>query len=227
MGVHVGLILPIIFLGLMASLSPATIVVFVMVLGTARARVNALGFLIGWGFSLTVVFAASYAVAVSGAADRGSGRTSVAVLEILLGAALLVFGVRMWRRTPTAPTAPTGSSSWGTQRLMGRMDSLTPFGAAVVGVLKQPWAITTAAALVVVHQNDRLLVVAIAFALFTIASTATVGAMYLYYARYPGEAQSQLLALRDRVVAAGPAVGAAASMLVGGFLIIDGVLGLT
>lgn len=224
MGVHVGLILPILFLGLMASLSPATIVVFVLVLGTARARVNALGFLVGWGFSLTVVFAASYAVAASGAADRGGGRTSVAVLEILLGAALLVFGIRMWRR---GPTVPSGSPSWGTQRLMGRMDSLTPFGAAVVGVLKQPWAITTAAALVVVHQNDRLLVVAIAFALFTIASTATVGAMYLYYARYPGEAQSQLMALRDRVVAAGPVVGAVASMLVGGFLVIDAVLGLT
>ena len=51
-----GLILPIVFLGLMASLSPATIVVFVLVLGTARASVNALGFLIGWGLSLTLVF---------------------------------------------------------------------------------------------------------------------------------------------------------------------------
>ena len=220
-----GLILPIVFLGLMASLSPATIVVFVLVLGTARARVNAVGFLFGWGFSLTVVFAASYAVAASGAADRGGGRTSVAVLEILLGTALVVFGIRMWRRGPAA--VPTGTSGWGTQRLMGRMDSLTPFGAAVVGVLKQPWAITTAAALVVVHKNDSVLVVAIAFALFTIASTATVGLMYLYYARYPGEAQAQLTALRDRVVAAGPAVGAVAGTLVGGFLIADAVLSLS
>ena len=220
-----GLILPIVFLGLMASLSPATIVVFVLVLGTARARVNAVGFLFGWGFSLTVVFAASYAVAASGAADRGGGRTSVAVLEILLGTALMVFGIRMWRRGPAA--VPTGTSGWGTQRLMDRMDSLTPFGAAVVGVLKQPWAITTAAALVVVHKNDSVLVVAIAFALFTIASTATVGLMYLYYARYPGEAQAQLTALRDRVVAAGPAVGAVAGTLVGGFLIADAVLSLT
>ena len=220
-----GLILPIVFLGLMASLSPATIVVFVLVLGTARARVNAVGFLFGWGFSLTVVFAASYAVAASGAADRGGGRTSVAVLEILLGTALMVFGIRMWRRGPAA--VPAGTSGWGTQRLMGRMDSLTPFGAAVVGVLKQPWAITTAAALVVVHKNDSVLVVAIAFALFTIASTATVGLMYLYYARYPGEAQAQLTALRDRVVAAGPAVGAVAGTLVGGFLIADAVLSLT
>ena len=110
LGSTLGLILPIVFLGLMASLSPATIVVFVLVLGTARARVNAVGFLFGWGFSLTVVFAASYALAASGDAEQGGGRTSVAVLEILLGVALLVFGARVWRR---GPTAPTGSSRGG------------------------------------------------------------------------------------------------------------------
>jgi hypothetical protein len=82
-----GLILPIVFLGLMASLSPATIVVFVLVLGTARASVNALGFLIGWGLSLTLVFIGSYALARSGASGSQGGRTTVAVLQILLGLA--------------------------------------------------------------------------------------------------------------------------------------------
>ena len=51
--------------------------------------------------------------------------------------------------------------------------------------------------------------------------------MFLYYSRYPGEAQTQLAILRDRVVAAGPAVAAVAGMLVGGFLLVDGLLGLT
>ena len=218
-----GLILPVVLLGLMASLSPATIVVFVLVLGTTRARVNAIGFLFGWGFSVTVVFAASYALAASGNTQQGSGRASVSVFELLLGVALLVVGVRVWRR---GPTAPPGSSTWGTERLLGRMDGLTPIGAAVVGVLKQPWAITIAASLVVVHNHVTGLMVAIAFLLFTIASTATVGLMFLYYARYPGEAQARLAALRDQVVAAGPAMGAIAGMIVGTFLIIDGVTGL-
>ena len=84
-----------------------------------------------------------------------------------------------------------------------------------------------AAALVVVHHHTTGLLVAIAFALFTVASTATVGLMFLYYSRYPGEAQTQLAILRDRVVAAGPAVAALAGMLVGGFLLVDGLLGLT
>ena len=218
-----GLILPVVFLGLMASLSPATIVVFVLVLGTARARVNAVGFLFGWGLSVTVVFAASYALALSGETQQGGGRHTVAVIELLLGAALVVVGARVWRR---GPAAATGSSDWGTQRLVGHMAGLTPFGAAIVGVLKQPWAITAAASLVVVHNQETGLAVAIACVLFAVVSTATVGLMFLYYARDPGEAQARLAALRDRVVAAGPAIGALAGMLVGAFLIIDGAIGL-
>ena len=107
------------------------------------------------------------------------------------------------------------------------MHGLTPAGAAVVGVLKQPWAITIAAALVVVHHHTTGLLLLIAFVLFTVASTATVGLMFLYYARYPGEAQTQLAILRDRVVAAGPAVAAGAGTLVGAFLVVDGLMGLT
>jgi hypothetical protein len=162
-------------------------------------------------------------LALSGETQSGHGRTSVSVIELLLGAALFVVGVRVWRR---GPTLPTRSPDFGTHRLLGRMEGLTPVGAAVVGVLKQPWAITAAASLVVVHHHESALVVAIAFLLFTIASTATVGLMFLYYARYPGEAQARLAALRDRVVAAGPAMGAVAGMVVGVFLMIDGVLGL-
>ena len=49
-----------------------------------------------------------------------------------------------------------------------------------------------AAALLVVHHHTTGLLVAIAFVLFTVASTATVGLMFLYYSRHPGEAQTKL-----------------------------------
>ena len=156
-----GLILPIVFLGLMASLSPATIVVFVLVLGTARASVNALGFLIGWGLSLTLVFIGSYALARSGASESEGGRTTVAVMQVLLGLALLVVSARVWRRHGDSTQRSTETSSWGTDRITGRLQDLTPVGAVVVGILKQPWAITAAAALVVVHHDTTGLLVAI------------------------------------------------------------------
>ncbi len=54
-----GLILPLLLLGLMSSLSPATIVVFILLLATTRPRLKALAFLAGWAVSLTLVFALS------------------------------------------------------------------------------------------------------------------------------------------------------------------------
>ena len=55
-----GLILSILLMGLVASLSPVTIVVFILVLETHRAGANAPAFLIGWATSLTVVFTLGY-----------------------------------------------------------------------------------------------------------------------------------------------------------------------
>ena len=55
-----GLVIPIAILGLLASVSPSTIAVFILLLATTRAYVNAAAFLIGWGVSLVIVFAVSY-----------------------------------------------------------------------------------------------------------------------------------------------------------------------
>jgi hypothetical protein len=217
-----GLILSILMLGLMASLSPATIVVFILVLGTARARVNAAAFLIGWGASLTVVFTASYLIGTSKSTQRGGGATGLLIFEVLVGGALLVTGLRRWQRRAEVTE---NSGRWGTQ-MLERTNDLGPLGAAVVGVLKQPWAITTAAAVVVVHHHSPGLVTVIAFACFTVASTASVGLMFFYYTRRPGEAEAYLSELRDRALASGPTVFAMAAILVGGFLVIDGLTGL-
>ena len=143
-----GLILPVVLLGLMASLSPSTIVVFILLLATARARVNAVAFLIGWAISLTVVFAGSYALGASNAAQHGNGRHAVAVAEILLGLALIGVSANQWRRRHAPRT-----SSAGARRFTDRLHDLNPGSAAVVGVLKQPWAITAAAAVAVVRHQ--------------------------------------------------------------------------
>jgi hypothetical protein len=219
-----GLIFSILMLGLMASLSPATILVFILVLGTARPRANAAGFLTGWAISLTVVFTISYIVGSSRSTQQGDGRTGVLIFEILVGCALLVAGVRQWRRRGAVSGAsPMGS---GSQKMFGRLNDLGPGGASVLGVLKQPWAITTAAAIFLVHHHTQAIVTVIAFACFTVTSTASVGLMYLFYARRPGEADAYLARLRDRAIASGPVVFALAALLVGAFLVLDGLMGL-
>jgi hypothetical protein len=205
-------------LGLLASVSPSTIVVFILLLATARARVNAAAFLIGWSVSLIIVFAVSYAVGGVRATQHGSGSTAVDVIEIMLGAVLAVAAARQWRRRDRPRT-----SSGVIKKFTARLNQLHPWEAAIVGVLEQPWTLTAAAAVVLVRHHSAFLVVVFAFLAFALLSTAAVGLIFLYFARRPGQAEAHLADLRNRVVRAGPAIFAIVSVGVGVFLIIDGV----
>jgi hypothetical protein len=93
----------------------------------------------------------------------------------------------------------------------------------VLGVLKQPWSLTVAAALVLVHHHSALLVALIAFLQFTAVSTASVGGIYLYYAREPDKAEARLSDLFARVVRLGPTLVAVLSFVVGLVLAFDGL----
>ena len=208
-------------LGLLASVSPSTIVVFILLLATARARVNAAAFLIGWSVSLIIVFAVSYGIGGVRATQHGSGRTAVEVIEIMLGAALAFAAARQWRHR----NRPRTSSRVG-KKFSAHLKQLNPWEAATVGVLEQPWTLTAAAAVVLVRDHSAFLVVVFAFLAFALLSTATIGLIFLYFARRPGQAEVHLADLRDRLVRAGPAIFAIVSAAVGVFLIIDGVIGI-
>jgi hypothetical protein len=208
-------------LGLLASVSPSTIVVFILLLATAKARVNAAAFLIGWSVSLIIVFAVSYGIGGVRATQHGSGRTAVEVIEIMLGAALAFAAARQWRHRNRPRT-----SSRVAKKFNARLKQLNPWEAATVGVLEQPWTLTAAAAVVLVRDHSAFLVVVFAFLAFALLSTATIGLIFLYFARRPGQAEAHLADLKDRLVRAGPAIFAIVSAAVGVFLIIDGVIGI-
>jgi Sap, sulfolipid-1-addressing protein len=216
-----GLVITIALLGLLASVSPSTLVVFILLLATARARVNAAAFLIGWSISLTIVFAASYAVGGVRVTQAGNGSTAVAALEILLGVALAVAAVQQWRRRDRPR-----KSSGVTKKFSAHLKELKPWEAAVVGILEQPWTLTAAAAVVLVRHHSAFLVVLFAFLVFALLSTATVGVIFVYFARRPGQAEAHLSDLRDRLVKAGPAVFAIVSAAIGIYLVVDGVVGI-
>jgi hypothetical protein len=215
------LVITIVLLGLLASVSPSTIVVFILLLATTRARVNAAAFLIGWSVSLIIVFAVSYAAGGALTTQQGSSSTAVKVIEILLGAALAFAAGRQWRRRDRPRT-----SSGVAKKFTARLKKLNPWEAAIVGVLEQPWTLTAAAAVVLVRHHSAFLIVVIAFFAFTLLSTATIGLIFLYFARRPGQAEAHLSDLRDRLVDAGPAIFTVVSLVVGIYLIIDGAIGI-
>ncbi len=215
------LVISVAVLGLLASLSPSTIVVFILLLATTRASANAAAFIIGWSVSLTIVFAVSYAIGGARGTQYGSGSTTVKAVEILLGAVLVFVAARQWRRR-NQPRTP----SRVTRKFSARLKELHPWEAATVGVLEQPWTLTAAAAVVLVRHHSAFPIVVFAFLAFALLSTATVGLIFLYFARRPGEAEAHLSELKDRLGRAGPAIFAIASAAVGVYLIIDGIAGI-
>ncbi len=212
-----GLIVPILLLGIMSSLSPSTIIVFILLLTTTRPRVNALAFLVGWAISLTLVFYLSFAFGDSDIFREGTGGTGVEVLKLLLGLVLIAFGAREWRRRnePRPPQAVSPAFAL-------RLRDMTPRSAVVIGVLKQPWAITASAAIVVLSHNTAPIITLIAFVVFTVLSTATVAAIYYYYTSRPEDAALGLNELLDRVRRRAPEVFTVVAVAVGLILIIDG-----
>ncbi len=143
------------------------------------------------------------------------------VIEILLGAALAVAAARQWKYRDRPRT-----SSGVTKKFTARLKQLNPWEAATVGVLEQPWTLTAAAAVVLVRHHAAALIVVLAFLAFALLSTVTVGLIFLYYARRPGQAKARLSELRDRLVRVGPAIFVIVSLVVGVFLIIDGITGI-
>ena len=209
-------------LGLLASLSPSTLVAFILLLATSRARANSAAFLIGWSISLVVVFAASYLVGGNHTVRSGGGHTVVNLVEILFGMGLVCVGIRKWRSRHTPRESPGFSRGFS-----ARIDRLNPATAPVLGVITQLWTLTAAAAVVVVHDHKAALIAIIAFAVFTLISTAAVAGIYLYSARRPGAAEAHLAAPRDRLVQVGHALFSAISLFVGAYLLVDGSLSLT
>src|SRR5277367_3673156 len=116
------LVITILLLGLLASLSPATIVVFILLLATTRAKVNAAAFLIGWSVSLVIVFSVGYEVGGTRTAQHGGGHTAVEIIEILLGVALIFAAGRQWRHRGRPRT-----SSGVSRNLTARMQTLNPW----------------------------------------------------------------------------------------------------
>jgi hypothetical protein len=103
------------------GLSPIPVIAVVLILFSARARVNGPVFLGGWVLGLSTVFAV-FAV-VASALDVGSSESAddgVKWLKLALGVALLVAAARKWR------SRPRGGEEAELPGWMSRLDDLTP-----------------------------------------------------------------------------------------------------
>jgi hypothetical protein len=112
------------------AISPMSIIAVILMLFSAKARVNGPMLLAGWLVALTVLFVLAYAVA--DAADAATDTTtseSVSWVKIAFGAVLLLLAARQWRSRPASGAAPV-MPKW-----MAGIDSFSPGKAFTLGLI--------------------------------------------------------------------------------------------
>ena len=114
-------------LGIAVAISPLSIVAVILMATSGKGRTNGTAFILGcyaWGILFVGVLVLIGRAA--GADDPDSGpHITIDIIEIVLGAGLLVLAVLQWR----------GRSSHETPRWMASLDELTPAKAFLAGVL--------------------------------------------------------------------------------------------
>jgi threonine/homoserine/homoserine lactone efflux protein len=163
------------------ALSPIPIIAVVLMLVTPRGRVNGPMFVVGWLVGLATLGA--IVLALAGPAESGSDSspsTGASVLEIVLGALLLLVAIRQFRKRPDGDEQPP------TPKWMSTIDTFTPVKSAGAG-----------AVLAAVNPKNTLLAIsagatiaqtgipggqqAVAYAVFALIATIGIGAPVVIY----------------------------------------------
>ena len=178
------MVLDLVIIGLAITLEPITIVAFALILAAEKGIRNGLAFILGWLACLVVVIAA-VVLATGGKPPQPSTAPSTAALVVkaALGAVLILFALRQRRRRGRPRKPPT----W-----MGRLDRLSPWAAAGLGVFLQPWALVAAGAATVVQAKLSSAGDYLTLVLFCLLATASFLAMELYAVFAPAAAAARL-----------------------------------
>lgn len=123
----IGDILP---LALGVAISPIPIIAAILMLLSPKAKVTGVGFLLGWILGIIVVVTVfTLLAALIPQGDPDAAKPIQGVIQLLLGALLLLLAVRNWRSRPAPGVEPT-MPKW-----MQAIDKISFFGALGLGLL--------------------------------------------------------------------------------------------
>jgi|SRR5215470_375449 len=205
------------------AISPLPIVAVVLMLVTARGRVNGAAFIVGWVIGLVTVGAVFLTIASDvDPGARGEPTPWVSGVGVLLGIVLLSIALRQWRRRPR------GGEGVKMPRWMAVLDRVSPRQAAGAGVAlsalnPKNLLLGVVGAAAIARSGGSLDQQAVAFAVFVLIATIGVGAPVLIFLAM-GERSRTLLEVLRKWMARNNAVLVALLLLVVGVKLIgDGI----
>ena len=174
------MVLDLVIIGLAITLEPLTLVAFILIVGAQQGIRKGLAFILGWLACLVAVIAV--VVLVTGGKPpepHTAPSTAALVVKALLGAVLIWVGLRQRQRMGR----PRKQPAW-----MARLDHLSLWAAAGLGVFLQPWTLVAAGAATVVQAKLSTAGDWLALVMFCLLATSSFLVMELYAAFAPAAA---------------------------------------
>lgn len=207
------MVLDLIVIGLAITLEPLTIVAFILILIAQQGVRKGLAFILGWMACLVAVIAA--VVSLTGGKPprpHTAPSTAALVVKALLGVVLIGVAYRQWRRMGRPKKQP----GW-----MARLDHLSLWTAAGLGVFLQPWSLVAAGAATVVRAKLSTAGDWLTLVIFCLLATSSFLVMELYVVFAPTAAGQRLELVRSWIGTHTDQAIVVLSLVVGCFLLAD------
>jgi hypothetical protein len=208
-------VLDLMIIGLAITLEPITIVAFILILSADKGTRKGLAFIFGWLACLVAVIAVVVLVTGGKPPEPHTAPSTAALLvKAAIGFFLILFAVRQRRRMGR----PRKQPAW-----MARLDSLSPWAAAGLGVFLQPWSLVAAGAATVVQAALSTAGDYLTLVLFCLLATSSFLVMELYAALAPEAAGSRLEQIRKWIDSHRDQAIVVGSLVVGLWLLSDSI----
>ncbi len=220
----IGQLLP---LGVGVAVSPVPIIAVVLMLATPRARANGPAFVVGWIVGLAIVGTIVLLVSSgASASDDGEPATWVSILKLVLGALLLLIGVRQWRGRPRRGDHDASLPTW-MQTIDGfRWPKALGAGVLLSGINPKNLLLTIAAAAAIAQTGIDTGEQAISLAVFILIGTVGVAAPVVIYFALGSRSRDVLDGMKTWMAANNAAIMAVLVLIIGTKLLGDGIAGL-
>lgn len=183
------MVIDLVLLGLGIALQPFRLSAFILILSTKGGTRKGLGFILGWLACLVLVIAVTVLI-THGRAVRFHTLPAdvVQFAKLALGIALIVIAA-VQSRTRRRPRILT--------MLMTRLDTMSPWTAAAMAAIVQPWTLVAAGAVTAAQARLSDVGDYLALASFCLLATSSFVVLEVYSVRAPSAASTRLAALRS------------------------------